>query len=108
MVLIEKSYFFIISIPKDEHIEFITQLNSFILKLFPDKMNPYTIKPLEIRDTDILSKVTIKTTEKKILKFSESLFGTDFQFIERYDGDVEIVRKDSLQFVLEDENTTRH
>jgi hypothetical protein len=50
----------------------------------------------------------IKTTEEKILNFSQTLFGTDFQFIERQNGDVEIVRKDSLEFVIEDENITRH
>jgi hypothetical protein len=108
MEIIEKNYFFIISVPKEEHIEFITKLNSFILKLFPDKTNPYRIKPLEIRDTDSLSKVIIKTTEEKIMKFSQALFGTDFEFTEHDNGDVEIVRKDSLEFVLEDENITRH
>ncbi len=104
MEIIEKNYFFIISVPKEEHIEFITKLNSFILKLFPDKTNPYRIKPLEIRDTDSLSKVIIKTTEEKIMKYSQALFGTDFQLIEHDNGDVEIVRKDSLEFVLEDVN----
>ncbi len=108
MEIIEKNYFFIISVPKEEHIEFITKLNSFILKLFPDKKNPYTIRPLEIRDSDTLSKVTIKTTEEKILNFSQALFGTDFEFTEHDNGDVEIVRKDSLEFVLEDENITMH
>lgn len=108
MEIIEKNYFFIISVPKEEHIEFITKLNSFILKLFPDKKNPYTIRPLEIRDSDTLSKVTINTTEEKILNFSQALFGTDFQLTEHDSGDVEIVRKDSPEFVLEDENITMH
>lgn len=108
MEIIEKNYFFVISVPKEEHIEFITQLNSFILKLFPDTNNTHTIRPLEIRENDTLSKVMIKTTEEKIINFSKTLFGTDYEFIERPSGEVEIVRKDSEQFELEDENITRH
>ncbi|NIP37499.1 MAG: hypothetical protein GWM89_00235 [Candidatus Dadabacteria bacterium] len=104
----EKNYYFIISIPKDNHIEYVTQLNSLILKLFPGKKNPYTIRPLEIRDNDTLSKVTINTTESKIVKFSQTLFGNDYMFIEQNNGDVEIVRKDSVEFGIKDENTTRH
>ena len=108
MDITEKNYFFIISVPKEEYIEFLTKLNSFILKLFPDITNPYRIKPLEIRETDSLSKVIIKTTEEKIINFSQTLFGTDFEFTEHDNGDIEIVRKDSLEFALEDENITRH
>ena len=104
----KKDYFFIVSIPKDNHIEFVTQLNSFILKQFPNEKNPYTIRPLEIRDNDTLSKVTINTTENKIIEFAESLFGSEYMLIEQTGGDIEIVRKDSVKFGLEDENITRH
>lgn len=103
----EKTYFFIISIPKDNHIEYLTQLNSFILKLFPNKKNPYSIRPMEIRETDTLSRVTIKTTEEQILNFSKNLFGSDFQFLEHNSGDIEIIRKDSLEIFTE-YNVTKH
>ncbi len=104
----EKIYYFIVSIPKESHIEFVTKLNSFILKQFPGKNNPYTIRPLEIRDNDTLSKVTIKTTEENITRFSDSLFGKDYLFLVQNNNEIEIVRKDSVEFNLDDKSFTRH
>ncbi len=104
----EKNYYFIISIPKKGHIEHVTRLNSFILKQFPQKKNPYTIRPLEIRDKDTLSKVTIKTTRENIIKFSNTLFGNDYVFIEHSTDEIEIVRRVSVQSDIEDGELTMH
>ena len=87
------NYFFYISIPKDEHIEYLTRLNSFILKLFPGKTNPYVIRPMEIKDNVTISKITINTTENEIQEFALKLFGEDYEIIKQVNGDYEIARK---------------
>ncbi len=88
----EKNFFFIISIPKDEIIEYTTKLNSYISRVFPGKKNPFTLKPLEIGDEDALAKVTIRTTEAEMTDFARRFFGSGYEFIEREDGEVEIIR----------------
>lgn len=87
----EKNFFFIIAIPKDELIEYTTKLNSYISTIFPGKKNPFTLKPLEIRDEDALAKVTIRTTEAEMTDFARRFFGSGYEFIEREDGEVEII-----------------
>ncbi len=104
----EKNYFFIISFPKDSFIEYVTKLNSFIIKMFPGKPNPYIIKPLEIQDTQTISKVTINTTEDKIRKFSERFFGEEIELLERNDGDIEVVLKHVEPIIDSDDNIVKH
>ncbi len=105
----ERKYFFVISIPNDEMIEYMTRLNSFIFRNFPGKTNPYMLKPLGILDNQTLAKVTIETTREQILRFAEGMFGSAYEFIEREGGEVEIVRQ-----LLEEEpeegngNVTKH
>lgn len=87
------NYFFYISIPKDSHIEYLTKLNSFILKLFPGKTNPYMIRPMEINDDVTISKVTINSTEDEIVEFALKLFGNDYEMVKHENGDYEIAKK---------------
>lgn len=89
----KNNYFFYISIPKEGHIEHLTRLNSFILKLFPGKTNPYIIKPMEIKDDVTISKVTINTTENEIEEFAAKLFGNDYELVRHENGDFEIAKK---------------
>ncbi len=89
-----KDYFFVISIPKDEIIEFTSKLNSYISKVFPDKKYPFTMKPLEIGETNALAKIIINTTEDEIREFSERFFGRNFELIEREKGEIEITQTD--------------
>ncbi len=88
----EKNYFFIISIPRDELIEYTTKLNSYISKLLPGKTNPFTLKPLEIREEDAIAKITIRATEAEITDFARRFFGSGYEFLEREDGEVEIIQ----------------
>ena len=78
-----KDYFFVISIPRDDIIEFTSKLNSYISKVFPDKKYPFTMKPLEIGETKALAKIIINTTEDGIREFAERFFGKNFELIER-------------------------
>jgi len=89
-----KDYFFVISVPKDEMLEFTSKLNSYISKVFPDKKNPFTMKPLEIGETDALAKVIINTTESEIREFAERFFGKNYMLIEREKGEIEIAQTD--------------
>lgn len=87
------NYFFYLHIPKDHHIEYVTKLNSFIIKLFPEKPNPYVIRPMEIKDNFTISKVTINAKETEIVKFAKRFFGSDFEFVQHKNGDIEIIKK---------------
>ena len=89
----ERKYFFVISIPNDEMIEYMTRLNSFISRHFPGKTNPYTLKPLGTLDNHTLAKITIPTTEEEIIRFAQSMFGSEYEFVEREGDEVEIVRQ---------------
>lgn len=105
----EKNYFFVISFPKDELIDYTTKLSSYISKLFPGKTNPFTLKPLEIRDNDAVAKIIIRATEQEITDFARRFFGTGYEFREREDGEVEIVQ--TRPFDEEDEDrgdVTKH
>ena len=87
-----KDYFFVISVPKDELLEYTRKLNSYITRVFPDKKNPYTIKPLEIGETETLAKIVINATEEEILYFADRFFGRNFELIEREKGEIEITQ----------------
>ncbi len=99
----EKTYFFVISIPRDQMIEYTTRLNSYISKLF-QKEYPCTLKPLEIRDQDVLAKISINTSEENIREFADRFFGNKYELTERDSGEVEITQKEpNLQNVEQDE-----
>jgi hypothetical protein len=89
----EKKYFFVVSIPNEEMIEYMTRLNSYISRQFPGKTNPYTLKPLGTLDNQTIAKVTIVTTRKEIIRFADSMFGSEYVFVEREGEEVEIVRE---------------
>ena len=89
----ERAYFFVISIPKDKMIEYTTKLNSYISKLF-QKEYPCTLRPLEMREEDVLSKITINATEKDIRDFADRFFDKKYEFTERDNGEIEITQKD--------------
>lgn len=92
----EKTYFFAISIPKDQIIEYTTKLNSYISKLF-QKQHPCTLKPLEVRENHTVAKISIKTTEENIRMFADRFFGSSYELIERDDGEIEITQKEPHQ-----------
>jgi len=90
----EKTYFFAISIPRDEMIDYTTKLNSYISKLFPDKENPCTLKPLEVREEDVIAKIMIKASEKEIREFADRFFDKNYELTERENGEIEITQKE--------------
>jgi len=104
-----KNYFFVISVPKEELLEYTRKLNSYITKLFPDKKNPYVIKPLEIGETDTLAKIVINATEKEILYFADRFFGRNFELIEREKGEIEITQtEDESPHNLHEDSVVKH
>lgn len=92
----EKTYFFAISIPKDQMIEYTTKLNSYISKLF-QKKHPCTLKPLEVRENYTVAKISIKTTEQNIRVFADRFFGNTYELLERDSGEIEIAQKEPSQ-----------
>lgn len=89
----KKSYFFIMSIPKHELIEYTTKLSSYISKLFPGRENPLTIKHLEINEDYLVIKATIKSSEDRIRDFADRFFQKRYELVNR-NGEIEIVSKD--------------
>ncbi len=89
----KKSYFFIMSIPKQEIIEYTTKLSSYISKLFPGRDNPLTIEHLEINEDYLVIKATIKSSEDGIRDFADRFFQKRYELVNR-NGEIEIVSKD--------------
>lgn len=88
----EKNYFFVISIPRDELIEYSTRLGSFISRFFPGRTNPYILKPLEIQENNTVAKVTIRATEAQIREFADRFFTGGYELRERGEDEIEIAR----------------
>jgi len=88
----EKNYYFVISIPRDELIEYSTRLGSYITRFFPGRTNPYTLKPLEIQENNTIAKITIRATEAEIREFADRFFASGYELRERGGGEVEIAR----------------
>lgn len=88
----EKKYYFILSIPRGEIIEYSTKLSSYITKFFPGKMNPFTLKPLAILDNEAVTKISIECTEEEIKAFAGRFFEGGYELREQENGEVEIVR----------------
>ncbi len=88
----EKKYFFILSIPRDELIEYSTKLSSYISKFFPGKMNPFTLKPLAILDNETITKISIECSEAEIREFAGRFFEGGYELRNQDSGEVEIVR----------------
>ena len=88
----EKNYFFVISIPRDELIEYTARLGSYISRFFPGKPDPYVLKPLEIQENNAIAKITIRATEAEIREFADSFFSSGYELRERNGGEVEIAR----------------
>ena len=88
----EKTYFFVISIPRDQMIEYTTKLNSYISKIF-QKQNAFNLKPLEVRESDVLAKIVIKTTEENIKMFADRFFDKKYKLTEHDNDEIEIVQK---------------
>lgn len=88
----EKIFFFVISIPRDELIEYSTKLSSYISRFFPGKINPFTLKPLEILDNNAIIKIIIPSGEAEIREFADRFFGASYDLREHDNGEVEIVR----------------
>ncbi|GJM14779.1 MAG: hypothetical protein DHS20C13_01060 [Thermodesulfobacteriota bacterium] len=89
----EKTYFFAISIPRDEIIEYTTKLNSYISKLF-EKQHACTLKPLEVREDNVIAKIIIKTSEEKIKIFADRFFQKNYEFTQRDNDEIEITQKE--------------
>lgn len=87
----EKNYYFVISIPRDELIEYSTRLGSYITKFFPGRTNPYTLKPLEIQENNTIAKITIRATEAEIREFADRFFASGYELRDR-GGEIEIAR----------------
>ena len=105
--MIEHTYFFAISIPRDQMIEYTTKLNSYISKLF-NKQYPCTLKPLEVRDKDVLAKIIIQTTEENIIIFADRFFGKKYELTERDGGEIEITQKDPDQNIDPEDHGLKH
>ena len=88
----EKKYYFVISIPRGEIIEYSTKLSSYISKFFPGKMNPFTLKPLAILENEAVTKISIECTEEEIRAFAVRFFEGGYELREQENGEVEIVR----------------
>jgi len=88
----EKKYFFILSIPREELIEYSTKLSSYISKFFPGKMNPFTLKPLAILDNETITKISIECSEGEIRQFAGRFFEGGYELRSHESGEVEIVR----------------
>lgn len=88
----EKNYFFVISIPRDELIEYSARLGSYISRFFPGRTNPYVLKPLEIQENNAIAKITIRATEAEIREFADSFFTGGYELRERGGEEVEIAR----------------
>ncbi len=104
----EKTYFFAISIPRDEILEYTARLNSYISKLFPDKKVPCTLKPLEIRENDIIAKITMETSEKHIREFADRFFDKNYELTERENDEIEITQKEPDQAVDTEDHGLKH
>ncbi len=92
----EKKYFFILSIPREELIEYSTKLSSYISKFFPGKMNPFTLKPLAILENEAVTKISIDCSEEEIRQFAGRFFEGGYELREQESGEVEIVRTGSF------------
>jgi len=103
----EKTYFFVISIPREEIIEYTTKLNSYISKLF-QKQYPCTLKPLEVRDNDVLAKIIIKTTEENIRVFADRFFDKSYELTEREEGEIEITQKETNLKIETEDHGLKH
>jgi len=104
----ERTYFFAISIPRDEIIEYTAKLNSYISKLFPEKKYPCTLKPLEIREDDVIAKIIIKATEKHIKEFADRFFDKNYELTERENDEIEITQKEPDPTIDPDDQGLRH
>ncbi|MEM7007704.1 MAG: hypothetical protein AAF462_01050 [Thermodesulfobacteriota bacterium] len=103
----EKTYFFVISIPRDQIIEYSTKLNSYISKLL-QKEYACTVSHLEVREQDIISKILIKATEEDIRVFADRFFDKNYELIEREDGEIEITQKDADTDDIEQNQGLKH
>lgn len=103
----EKTYFFVISIPRDEMIEYTTRLNSYLSKLF-QKEYPCTLKPLEIREEDVLAKISINASEEDIIEFADRFFEKQYLLTERENGEIEITQKEPDLSNLEEDQGLKH
>jgi len=88
----EKKFYFILSIPRGEIIEYSTKLSSYISKFFPGKMNPFTLKPLAILENEAVTKISIECSEDEIRAFAGRFFEGGYELREQESGEVEIVR----------------
>ncbi|MCL4246430.1 MAG: hypothetical protein KJ002_15060 [Candidatus Dadabacteria bacterium] len=88
----EKNYYFVISIPRDELIEYSTKLGSYITKFFPGRTNPYILKPLEIQENNTIARITIRATEAEIREFADRFFASGYELRDKGGDEVEIAR----------------
>lgn len=103
----EKTYFFAISIPRDEMIEYTTKLNSYISKLF-QKQYPCTLQALEVRENDVLAKIIIKTSEENIRVFADRFFDKNYELTEHQNGEIEITQKEPRLDINTDDHGLKH
>ena len=88
----EKKYYFILSIPREELLEYSTKLSSYISKFFPGKINPFTLKPLAILENEAVTKISIECSEDEIREFAGRFFEGGYELRNQEGGEVEIVR----------------
>ena len=74
-------------------IEYTTKLNSYISKIF-QKQNACSLKPLEVRESDVLAKIVINTTEENIKTFADRFFEKNYELTERDGNEIEITQKE--------------
>jgi hypothetical protein len=88
----KKKYYFILSIPRDELIEYSTKLSSYISKFFPGRANPFKLKPLAILENEAVTKISLECSEEEIKEFAGRFFEGGYELREQESGEVEIVR----------------
>jgi hypothetical protein len=88
----KKKYYFVLSIPSDELIEYSTKLSSYISKFFPGTINPFKLNPLAILDNGAITKISLECSEEEIREFAGRFFEGGYELREQESGEVEIVR----------------
>jgi hypothetical protein len=88
----KKKFYFVLSIPRDELIEYSAKLSSYISKFFPGTTNPFTLNPLAILENEAITKISLECSEEEIKVFAGRFFEGGYELREQENGEVEIIR----------------
>ncbi|MFI5323513.1 MAG: hypothetical protein ACHQ6U_08285 [Thermodesulfobacteriota bacterium] len=105
----KKKFYFVLSIPRDEIIEYSTKLSSYISKFFPGTPNPFTLKPLAILENEAITKISLECSEEKIREFAGRFFEDGYELLEQDSGEVEIIRTGDIdKYAADDGEILKH